>query len=262
MNNQINGTGGDGLRGADHVDIEGLLAYAHGETHGAEADAVLQHSRTCRECGDELAVMLALTGTQVVAVAEDDTEVPDTSHRWLAMVAASVVLAVLLGVVLLTGRQRPGGPAPDVGVTRLATTEAPNELMLDFLFGASVPVASVEQAGSGFALIVEGRYDEAVTQLSVLYDARPGDGEVAAALGIGMYLAGDDSEPVEALLVQGRALRQQDFSDLAAWYLANLYLRRADVVHAREVLEDLSQWPDAPGTQARAVLEQLRSEIR
>jgi len=145
---------------------------------------------------------------------------------------------------------------------RLATSEAPEQPMLDFLFPPSVPVADLEQARGGFAYLVDGRYEEAVAQLSTVYEAQPGNGEVAASLGIALYLTGDDSERVEALLAQGTALRQQDFSNLAGWYLANHYLRKGDVVQTMSVLEDLSQWPDAPGTQARELLERLRTEIR
>ncbi len=266
MNNQISGSGGEGLGGPDlgdaaHVDIEGLLAYAHGETAGPEADGVLRHSRACRECGDELAVMLALVGTQVAAVAEDESEVPPALRRWMAPVAASVVLAVLRGVALRSGWSPLTAP-PDQDIVRLATTEAPDRLMLDFLFAPSSAIANLDRARSGFELIVEGRYDSAVAQLSARYAAQPGNGEVAASLGIALYLADDESDRVEVLLAQGRALRLQDFSRLAGWYLANHYLRRGEVVQARAVLEGLSQWADTPGTQARELLERLRTEFR
>lgn len=264
MNKQISGTGGHGLGGADHVDIEGLLAYAHGETRGAEADAVLQHSRACRECGDELAVILALAGTQVVAVAEDEREIAGASRRWIALVAASVVLALLLGVALRSA-WLPLGATSDEDVVGLATTEAPERLMLEYLFGASTVSVGAPQVRDGFALVVDRRYEAAAALLSTLYDAQPGDNELAASLGIALYLSGDDGERVASLLMQGQRLRDRrldSFGNLAAWYLANLYLRRGDVVQARDVLEDLSQWSDAPGAEARAVLEQLRPEIR
>ena len=262
MNNQISGTGGEGLGGGAHVDIEGMLAYAHGETRGAEAEAVLRHSRACRECGDELAVMLALAGTEAV-VAEDESAPPGTSRRWMGLVAASVVFVALLGAAVLSGWLRPGGPLSDEGIARLATTQAPSQLMFEFLFSSETAVADRQQARGGFALIVEGRYDEAVAQLSMLYRARPGDGEVAGSLGIALYLAADDSDRVEALLAQGRALRAQDFSNLSGWYLANHYLRGGDLVQAIAVLEELiSPQPDEAGTQARELLERLRSEMR
>jgi hypothetical protein len=266
MSNQIRGTGSEGMGGAEHVDIEGPLAYAHGETDGAEADAVLQHSRACRECGDELAVMLALAGTGVVALDRDESATPEASRRWIGLVAASVVFAALLGAIVLSGWLRPGGPLPDEGVARLATTQAPSRLMLDFLFSTETSVDNRARARGGFALIVDGRYDDAVAQLSTLYDAQPGDGEVAMSLGIALYLAGDDSDRVEALLTQGRALRPQDFSNLSGWYLGNHFLRRGHLVQAIVVLEELVSPqppdPDESGTQARELLERLRSEIR
>lgn len=259
MNNQISGTGG-----TDHVDIEGLLAYAHGETGGAEADAVLQHSCACRECGDELAVMLALVGQEAQATGEAQRGASSApwAWRWIGLVAASVVLAVVVGIALMSW-----GPWLDTGgvdeAMQLATTEAPERVMLEYLFGAPTVSAAAPQVRGGFALIVNGRYQEAVALLSTLYDAQPGDNELAASLGIALYLSGDDGERAASSLMQGQRLGRQDsFGNLAAWYLANHYLRRGDVVQAREVLEDLSQGPDAPGTQARDLLERLGTEIR
>ncbi len=43
-----------------HIGVERLLAFAHGEVVEPEAERVRQHARACPECGDELAVMLAL----------------------------------------------------------------------------------------------------------------------------------------------------------------------------------------------------------
>lgn len=292
----------DGSRGAGHVDIERMLAVAHGESGRDEAAAVLRHGLACRQCGDELAVMLALTGAWVqyatpgdrAATSEVRGGTPVTSHwpGWTGALAAAVVFALLLGAALSVGIFQPAGEGGEVGrspvvegpaapegapgstattdpaiapaelarLRQLATDVPPGRVMLDFLFEPDSRVARRQSARSGLALVVTRRYDEAVAHLTPMHAARPSDGETAAALGIALYLSGDDGERVADLLRQGRALRAQDFSNLSAWYLANLYLRRGDVVQARGVLQELAQWPDLPGEQARELLGQLRSE--
>jgi len=263
---------GSGELSGGHVDIERLLAYAHHEASADECDAVLQHTRGCRECGDELAVMLALAGTAAVVAdgAPGDVASPMAPPRFgfaaamaprrVGPIAAGVVLAVLVGIVLAwTGL--PIGSGTDADLTALATEEPPVDTMAGFLFGGET-VSTARDARAGFLLIVEGRYDEAVVELSAVYAARPDAGEAAAALGIARYLAGDDSRETEGLLLQGRALVQQDWRNLAAWYLGNLYLKRGDVVQARGVFEELAREEDDSGDRARAVLGQLGSEVR
>jgi tetratricopeptide (TPR) repeat protein len=310
-----------------HPHIEHMLAYAHGEMSGPEADAVLLHGLACSECGNVLAVMLALTGRAMTLVgareageqvrteadepvateafeqvatakerdepAESDEPVdaPRAAISWLPVIAASIVVALTLGAVLLswwpgdvagpqdvpriagdtTPRQGQGGsdataappaldPAASARLRALATVTPPDRVTLDFLFGPQATVAARIRARTGFAFVSERRYDEAIAQLSPLVAASPDDGEAAAALGIALYLSGDDGERAEALLQQGRALRLQDFSRLSSWYLGNLFLRRGDVVQARAVLEPLTAETDGPGMDARDLLERVRAE--
>jgi len=260
-----------GRSGGDHVAIERLLAYAHGESEGDEAAAVLRHGRACRECGDQLAVMLALREIPAVTVAPTPT--PTQPTAWLTpgrlgALAAALVVALMLAVVLSFSSLRGVGDDPGAAVfsdgdvalgARLATSAPPDAMMLDFLFPEAT-LAVQQEPGASFRLIVGRRYDEAVQQLQPLHDAAPMRGEVAAALGVARYLNGDSGPDVEALLRQGNALAADDLRHLSAWYLGNLYLRRGDLVQARVVLDELAEWPDVPGESAAVLLRRLDEE--
>ena len=232
-----------------HIDVERLLAFAHGEVVEPEAEEIRQHARACAECGDELAVMLALR-------IEPTENVVYPGRLWRALIAASVVFIAVLGTLMMSGVLNPAPPE----VARWATTAAPDRVDLDFLVGQSVLASTRETARAGFALIVDGRFDDAVRLLSPLNEARPADDEVATGLGIALYLGADSSDRAERLLAQGAATQREDLSHYAKWYLGNLYLRRGDLVRATLVLEDISTEPDFPGTWARELLRRLRSE--
>jgi len=265
-----------------HLDVERMLAWAHGESGAEEATAVLHHGRACRACGDQLAVLLALADSGAAAV-------PSPGRRRRGMpgftrsgaLAAAAIIVLLVGAALLAPWLRaPGGADPgaavpgsttDVGpvlvplpaeLARLATAEAPAEVMVDFLFDPAVHVENLPRARGGLQMVVEGRYEEAVSELTRAYEADPTNGETATVLGIALYLSGDDSVRAEGLLRQGQGVPLDDFSHLAAWYLGNLYLRRGDLQQATRVLEALAEFPDDPGIHAQALLEQIRGELR
>ncbi len=244
-----------------HIDVERLLAFAHGEVVEPEAEEIRQHACACPECGDELAVMLALRiepAENVVPARRvaRDTMAPPSQRRLKALFAASVVFVAVLGTLMMSGVLDSELPE----VAGLATTAAPDGVDLDFLFGQPVLASTRETTRAGFALIVDGRFDDAVRLLSVLNEARPADDEVATGLGIALYLSDDSSDRAEWLLTQGGATQREDLSHYAKWYLGNLYLRRGDLVRATLVLEDISTEPDFPGTWARELLRRLRSE--
>ncbi len=245
-----------------HIDIEKLLAHAHDELEGADARAVLEHSRACTECGDQLAVMLALRGADV------RSDVAEPRTRLVGLIAASVLLAVLLGVALTWGgfgSRFMNGSSPAESLAGLATTEAPAGIDLDFLFDASLPAStdtSRPQKRAGFELIVNGRYDEAIELLTPLRDARPDDGDIAAALGIALYLSGNSSNRTASLLIDGDTAWLQGLQHYAKWYLGNHYLRQGDLVQAIDALEEIAQEPDSPGRRASDLLRRLQSETR
>jgi tetratricopeptide (TPR) repeat protein len=254
-----------------------MLAYAHGEAAAAEADAVLRHGRACRECGDLLAMMLALREMDAVAPTQAPERGAAAIHgrRRLGAIAAAIVLAMLVGAVMVSSLLQPHperdpgtGAAVDPALVargrQLATRVPPDAVMAEFYRGSIVraPEATRQQIYRAFALVTEERYDEAIRRLEPVYEQQPNDGEAAAVLGIARYLGGDDGDRTVELLRQGRAQRPADLSHLSAWYLGNLVLRRGEVVQAREVLEELSQWPDDPGVRAAALLDELRREVR
>jgi hypothetical protein len=203
------------------------------------------------------------------------------------LLAAAAVVTLLIGAALMASWLRaPGvpdsvarGPAADAGpvptpdagpvavptpteLARFATSAPPDALMVDFLFDPVIYADDVPRARAGLQMTAEGRYEEAVRELTGVYEADPMNGETATALGIALYLTGDDSARTEGLLRQGQALPLDDFANLAAWYLGNMYLRRGDLQQATRVLEALAQFPDDPGTRAQALLERLRGELR
>ncbi len=247
---------------SEHIDIERLLAYAHDAPEGAEADAILEHSWACKECGDQLAVMLALRSEGA------GSGVSEPRARFIGLIAASVLLAVLLGVALTWGGFGSGfiyGSAVETSLAELATTEAPGRIDLDFLFDTSLPTSTDDsrlQKRAGFELIVNGRHDEAIELLSALRNARSDDGDVTASLGIALYLSGDSSDKVEALLVEGDAAWLQGLQHYAKWYLGNHYLRQGDLVQAMGALEEIAREPDSPGRRAAELLRRLQSETR
>jgi hypothetical protein len=251
----------DGTVGAEvsdgHFDLAGLAAYARGEIEGEEGEAVLRHCRSCPSCGDHLAMILLLVEIKELRAAR--------SRRTIVAVAASAILALLVGAALWSGALRlpPGRTdAADLG-RRMATAEAPNRVDLDFIY----PVSAVGGLGTTekraeLEMLVNGDYAAAVARLSELNRSSPGDAEVAALLGIGLYLTGDNGQLGERLLQQGTELRRQDLQRYAAWYLANLYLRRGDLGRATEALKDLSTEADAPGAMATSILDRLGEEPR
>ena len=241
------------------IDAERLLAFARGDMTGFEAEEIREHARSCSECGDELAVLLALR--LEVGAAEESPGAPAAvavgKRGVWALIAASVVFVAVLGGLMMSGVLAPQPPE----VARLATTMAPDRVDLDFLFGGQSAAASTgETARGGFTLIVERRFAEAVSLLSALNEAQPADDEVATGLGIALYLSGDSGGRVQLLLNQGAATGRQDLNHYAKWYLGNLYLRRGDLARAVTVLEDVSNEPDFPGTRARDLLQRLRAE--
>jgi hypothetical protein len=256
-----------------------MLAWAHGDSSVEEATAVLDHGLACRACGDQLAVMLALADDRAAVVPAPGRRRRTARSTPSGLLAAAAVIMLLIGAALLApwlrapGARDPAaaGPAADAGpavvpapagLARFATTAPPGALMVDFLFDPATYANDVPRARAGLQMVVDGRYDEAVRELTRVYETDPMNGETATVLGIALYLSGDDSARTEGLLRQGQALPLDDFANLAAWYLGNLYLRRGDLQEATRVLEALAQFPDDPGTRAQALLERIRGEIR
>ena len=275
--------------GGGHPDLVCVAAYGRGEIEGPDGDAILEHCRACRSCGDKLAMVLLLVDVQ-----ERRSE---RVRRTVAAAAAAAVLVVFLGAAALSGALQAPGDGPEAAAPsararseigspslslaaassddvaalgdlgrRLATAERPNRVDLDFIYPEwpAVPVGGIAAPSKRreLALIVDGFFGEATERITERYGSQPVDGEAAALLGMALYLSGDDSDRVQELLQQGETLRRQDLQNYSGWFLANLYLRRGDILSALPLLEDLSKWPDSPGAQAAATLERLGLEAR
>jgi len=246
---------GSSSEAGGHIELAALLGYGRDQIGGAAGDAIREHCLACPSCGKQLALILLLLEVKANRAAR--------RRRVIVAVAATVVVSMALVAAVIAGAARlPASASAVVDARQLATAEGPERVDLDFIYPNLMPVGGGElpDKRASLALIVDGRYADAAERLTVVYSQRPADAEVATLLGVALYLDGDDAGRVEDLLLRGTELRRQDLQHTAQWFLANHYLRRGDVVKARNVLIELSQWPDSPGGKASVLLERLGAE--
>lgn len=265
-----------------HVDIDQLLAYAHGQLSEDDAGAVIEHSESCNQCGNELAVLLALRHEQErAAVPSSAIGTGASPLPRLARLAASLAIAVLVGATALwwSGLLDGGAGTGAGGWADLATDEPPDQTLVDWLFEPAPvpairapvtpgtdPVAAERELlaakRAALELVVQRRYGEAITALDTLSAAHPDDTEIAAYLGIASYLAGDLSDDTRALLLRAAASPRQPVGRTAGWYLANYYLRAERPEEALLILESLAQTRDLAGENAAALLVRFPPDMR
>jgi len=267
-----------------HIEIDRLLAYAHGELNADETAGVIEHCESCGQCGNELGVLLALRHEHERTAADRSAGAGTTASGWprFAKLAASIVLAVLIGAAALWGGGIIGAGATDPGPTdwaALATDQPPDQMLVDWLFDearqmpSSVPGTSdtdpraaerqlLFAKRSALELIVQRRVEDALVALEDLAATNPEDDEIATFRGIAAYLSGDTSEATRDLLARGARSSRQPVGRTAAWYLANHYLRVGESEDALIILESLAQTEDFPGENAVALLERLPPDVR
>jgi len=267
-----------------HIDIDRLLAYALGELDAGDAAGVIEHCESCSQCGNELGVLLALRHEHEragAAPSAGDGMAASGLPRF-AKLAASIVLAVLIGAAALWGAGILGAGATDPGPidwAALATDQPPDPWLVDWLFEEAQQTAIARPTTpdadpraderrllaakrAALELVVQRRYDEAIVALEELAASNPDDAEVDAFRGVALYLSGDTSEATRDLLMQGAQLSRQPVGRTAAWYLANYYLRVGEPEDALIILESLTQDEDYPGENAVALLERLPPDVR
>jgi len=103
-----------------------------------------------------------------------------------------------------------------------------------------------------------GNLENALDALKELRAERPGDPEIAAYLGIALYLSGEQDDSVRVLLLEGAATEWLTLSRYSMLYLANHYLRLGIHSEAIEILSDLAPARDSPGESAAVLLRQLQ----
>lgn len=258
-----------------------LVDYERGYLTGDEARDLFAHCQQCEECGGRLAAVLALRHANRRRVAR-------IRRRKMLSLAAGVVLVVSLGFAgtALWGRfatadgpgtasvAAPGGEptiqgAPELSpelaeLAALATDELPNPVFLRIRLGPLAADSDDWEVRVRAALmdLWEGRLDVAVPALENLHSVRQKDPEVAAYLGIALYLSGDRREDVADLLRSGASTHWDNLRDQTLWYLANHHLRNGDPALAAEILAEFSRYEHVTARAAHALMDKLPAEYR
>lgn len=285
-------TRGDSRRSlTGHPDVLELVAFARDELDRSAADRILEHCRSCPDCGDDLAATILLTSLS-------PRRRPAPWRRY-ATVAAAAVLVLATGVCFTVWQGRlpeattvgtgPGAgtltdaPAgtpdaeaelrrrmdaaaslPETTVDRLgdlATTEPIPGRFHAMWFDHPRPVATGDaEVGPGARRIVEGRYHEAVALLEESRRVAPESPEVQGMLGVARYLAGDHSDATLDLLRSGVDARS--YGTWVQWYLANAYLARGEIGRSADTLARLARRHEAAARRAQALLSRFPDQLR
>lgn len=277
-------------RSGAHPDVLEFVAFARDELDRATADRLLEHCRSCPDCGDDLAATILLTSLSV-------RKRPPAWRRY-APVAAAAALVLVAGLYFaLRPRPTPGpvsatGPAPATQVPPPATEPDPTaELQRRVEAAALVPETTVAElrelataesipprlheiwfdhprpaaagdaeVAAGARYIVQHRYREAVALLEESRRLDPASPEVAGMLGVARYLDGDHSDETVALLRAGVDARS--FGTTIQWYLANLYLARGEIGRSADTLARLARKHSSTARRAQALLSRFPVELR
>ncbi len=242
-----------------HLTLDDLreLVWGHRSEDKAE---LLEHCRTCVECGDNLAALLAATSAKTSRSAGDKGK----KYLWVGAMAATLVL-VLAAVILSRTVFVDPGSAVERELAALATTETIPGIAVQFhvRLSESEPVAigrEVPLIREGGELLAAGEYDAAIIALERDNSALPESRLASTYLGIARYLSGDDSPEVAQLLAAGvgTADTRTPASIYAEWYLGNYLLRVGRVDEAVVVLEMVADLEGRLGREALATLEAIR----
>jgi len=219
----------------DHPDIDELVAWARGALPRKRHRRVWAHTRICETCNMRLAKIL------IIRTKHRREMKRRARHRRHLSIAAMVVLLVGAAAswLLLSGYSS-DGPSQ---LAALATSETIPDSYVRYRFGAGLPASTdltAYQLRRGVEALVAGDYALAVEALEAVRSERPSNVEAAAYLGIALYLLGDDSTRMQALLMQGTSHSHPMISRAATWYLANSCQRNGDVQAAMALAHSLS----------------------
>jgi hypothetical protein len=171
---------------------------------------------------------------------------------------AGIAIALAIGFALYQFGL-PADPVRDA-LTALATTEPPPSAMIRFQLGSAIQASSddtqqrLQAAGQALA----GRqYAQATDELQRLHAELPNSGVIAGYLGIALYLSGNDSARVGALLSAGALDDDLPVALSSKWYLANHLLRTGDEEAARTLLAELATFRNLRGRLSADLLLRL-----
>ena len=209
-----------------HFTLDELRACARGEDRSL-ITPVVEHCKTCKYCGDKLAVFLALDG---LAVRRPGIEQIVSGKA--AKVVAGVVTAVAVGVALAGYQLISTDPPPDSG-SALATTEpVPPESGTGLPTAEPLPSESGGRLATTQAPALEGGARLAATQppgpenVAVLATTQPPPAGVVSFL-LGSVAPVDSGNIQARLQAAGEALIGGEYAR-AASNLENLHTERPD----------------------------------
>jgi Flp pilus assembly protein TadD len=236
----------EGADAGAHTPLDALLAYVQGVLTADEARSVTSHASTCVACGDRLGTMMLLKAASI-----ETLRLPRLPRGARRAAVALLVAGLVAGGVLVARELMPNPWKAH------ATRETVPGWFYSFLYRGEDARSSGEIA-RGLALLVNGKYEEAIEALEPRAYGRSPDPEAATYLGIARYLSGDSSRGTVRLLESGTSSSRS--GRLARWYLASVLLARGDVEDATVHLEELATVRDWFGRAAEALLEKLEQE--
>lgn len=246
-----------------HFETADLIDYHRGLLSQEETETLLGHCNGCRTCSDRLAMVIALR--EVAARRRLFKRSALLTSSIATVIVAAFALATYAPSAFVTGDAVPvtAHTRPPGLLFQYATTELPHRSFLVLRFREGMPVAH----GDDRQLRVEdavvdlwaGRTAPAIPALRALWTEAPSE-EIAAYLGIGLYLTQRTDDEVEAFLEVGTRTGWSTLSRYSTFYLANHYLRTGRNAAAYALLRVVAADSDAPGSAARRLLEKLPDE--
>jgi len=220
---------------SNHPEVDELVDWARGDLSRKRLREIRAHCRSCPACDMKLAKILVLRTRQ-----RREMKRAARRRRQLQMAAAIVLLVGAGAVFLVSGHFSD----PASKFAELATTETIPQGLLRLRFRSDALPASTDlsefRLKQGMEALVQEQYSLAVEALDDANREHPADAEIAAFLGIALYLSGDDSSRTQSLLALGTTHARPRVSRPATWYLANSCLRSGDSEAAVALLRELN----------------------
>lgn len=245
-----------------HFETADFIDYHRGLLSQDETDNLLGHCKGCRTCSNRLAMVIALR--EVAARRRLFKRSALVASALATVIVAAFALAAYAPPALLTSDPAPENSQRPPGLlTEYATTDLPHRSFLVLRFRMGMPVAHSDDRELRVKDAVDdlwaGRTATAIPALRALWTEAPSE-EIAAYLGIGLYLTQRTDDEVEAFLEVGTRTGWSTLSRYSTFYLANHYLRTGRNAAAYALLRVVAADSDAPGSAARRLLEELPDE--
>lgn len=218
----------------EHPNIEELVDWARGLLSRRRHKEVRRHCEACPTCNMRLAMIL------IIRTDDRRRMRRRAKRRRQFQMAAAVLLLMGAGAVVLLSSYFSD---PALELAGLATTETIPQGLVRLRFRSDMVPASTDlsefQLKRGMDALALEEYSLAIEALAGANKEHPADAEIAAYLGIALYLSGDDSSRTHSRLALGATHARPSVSRPASWYLANSCLRNGDTQTAVALLREL-----------------------